>query len=70
MSMKKRLDLLATAQEAQQARCGVSLEGLSLEEMRVLYDGWAHDPTPRPDLDALSLAELTALYLQTIRGTT
>ena len=70
MSIKRRLDLLAVAQEVELSRRGVSLEGLSLEEMRVMYDGWAHDPTPYPDLKALSLPELTALYYRTIKGLT
>lgn len=47
---------------------GELLAGLSLDELRALYHGWAHDPTPRPDLDALTLPELTALYWQTVRG--
>jgi hypothetical protein len=42
--------------------------GLPLEDLQALYRDWGNNPTPRPELEALTLPELTALYFRTIRG--
>lgn len=57
------------ARNTSQITGGGAYDGLPLEELRALYQGWTRNPTPRPELEALTMPELTALYFRTIRGT-
>lgn len=67
MTLKSRLAKLE-AERPRRAEGGDALEGLSIEELTALYDQWKNDPTPCPELEAMTLPELTAFYFRTIRG--
>jgi len=67
MNLKQRLTKLE-AERPHGAKDGSAFDVLSIEELTALYNAWKHNLTPSPELEAMTLPDLTAFYFRTIRG--